>query len=245
MTGRGHHVDHARGDVGVLGDHLSEQSCPVRGVRGGLEDDGVPRCQRRHDLGEVDLDRIVPRSDRADDTDGFPAHRPVGSHAERFGEPQAGLPVVRLGQVGDPGQPRQRRIELWTVGQRDRTPDFGHRRRPQLVGVLGQRLVQLPDAAHPEGEVIGPVGVVERMPRRGDRGVHVGRRSVGGHADDLFRRGIDVVIRRAVGGRDESPVDQHPFFAPDLCHHAPECSVRPAGELRRQMRRTVVQELFS
>jgi NAD(P)-dependent dehydrogenase (short-subunit alcohol dehydrogenase family) len=58
--------------------------------------------------------------------------------------------------------------------------------------MLEQPLVQLAQAAHPQAMIGGPPGLVERAPGGGDGAVHVRLGRVGGDADDLLRRRVDV-----------------------------------------------------
>ena len=59
------------GDVGLLGDDAAVLTARPRGELSGLEHDGVARHQRGHGLGDVEVERHVPRRDRADHADGL------------------------------------------------------------------------------------------------------------------------------------------------------------------------------
>ena len=75
-----HDVDDALGDTGLV--QQLDEALPERGrVSRRLEDDGVPRDERRRDLPGRDRDREVPGRDRADDPDRH-AHRHVELVAE-------------------------------------------------------------------------------------------------------------------------------------------------------------------
>ncbi len=69
VVGRGDDVDDARRDVGVLGDEAAEQRRVERRVGCRLEDDRVAGGERLPELVDRDLERVVPRHDRADDAD--------------------------------------------------------------------------------------------------------------------------------------------------------------------------------
>ena len=93
VLGRGHDVDHARGDVGLLGDEPPEHRGAPRGVRRRLEHHGVARGQGRPQLGQVDLVGHVPGGDGAHHPGGLAPHPPVGGDAEGRGVPEVGLPL--------------------------------------------------------------------------------------------------------------------------------------------------------
>ena len=75
-----HEVDDAVGHAG-LDEQLDEALREHRRVVRGLEDDGVPAHERRHDLPRGDRDGEVPRRDDADDADGLP-----NAHLELVGQ---------------------------------------------------------------------------------------------------------------------------------------------------------------
>ena len=77
----GDDVDHAVGEPGLVRG-LGEQQRGQRGELGGLEHDRVAGRDRRQDLPRRHLQRVVPRRDRADDTD-----RPRAGSA-RCGRPE-------------------------------------------------------------------------------------------------------------------------------------------------------------
>ena len=158
----GDDVDDAGREVGVLDDQLAEHRCAPRGVGCGLEHDGVAGRQRGPELGEVDLVREVPRRDGADDADGLPRDRAVRLDAHRRRDAEIGCPLVGLRGVGAEAQILDRALELRHRRQHPRRADLGDRQLPQLLDVVAHRLLQLPDAAHPQLDVGRPVGVVER-----------------------------------------------------------------------------------
>ncbi len=64
-------VEHARGQPGVVAD-VDERVCDEGGRDlGGLEDDGAAGGERGEHLEHHLVQRVVPRGDGADDTDGF------------------------------------------------------------------------------------------------------------------------------------------------------------------------------
>ena len=66
-----HHVEHAGGDVGLLGDDAAVLAARPRRQLRGLEHHGVAGHQRGHRLGDVEVERHVPRRDRPDHADGL------------------------------------------------------------------------------------------------------------------------------------------------------------------------------
>jgi hypothetical protein len=208
VPGGGDDVEHARRQVGLLSGDLAEQRGGPRAVRRRLEHDAAARREGGPDLGQVDLGGKVPRSDGADHTDRLPAQRAAGDAAEGLRLAERGLPLVTLGEVGDPAQTFNRDIELRAVGEGDGRAYLGHQQAAQLVAVLDQGPVELTQAVQPEGDVGRPVGLVEGRAGRGDGGVHVGRGGVGGVADDLFGGRVDVREHTAVCGWDQPAVKQ-------------------------------------
>ena len=67
----GDHVDHAGGDVGLLGDEPAEEGGVPRGVGCGLDDDRVAGGQGLSELVQRHLDREVPRHDGPHHADGL------------------------------------------------------------------------------------------------------------------------------------------------------------------------------
>nr|BFE88233.1 hypothetical protein GCM10020093_108340 [Planobispora longispora] len=116
------------------------------------------------------------------------------------------LPLVALGEVGEPGEVGDGGVELRAVRQEPRGAGLGDGELAQLVGAAGERLGQLAQAAHPQAGVGGPAGGVEGAPGGGDRAVHVGGGGVGGLAQDLLGRRVDRL--EAAGAGEELPVDQ-------------------------------------
>ena len=82
----------------------------------------------------------------------------------------------------------------------------------QFLNVIAHRLLQLPDAPGTEFDVGRPVGLVERLAGRTDRGTHVGRVRVGRDAKHFLGGRVDV-RKRAPAARDELPVDEQTTFA--------------------------------
>ena len=78
----------------------------------------------------------------------------------------------------------------------------------QLLLAL-EGILELEQAPLPERMIGRPTGLVERAPRRVDRTVDIGGRSVGDLADDRLGRGIDVRERSGLAV-DELAVDEHP-----------------------------------
>ncbi len=76
--------------------------------------------------------------------------------------------------------------------------------------------MQLLEALLAEGVVGGPVGLVEGAPCRVDGSVHLGRRRVGHHADDLLGSRVDVLEGLAGIGLDQLSVNEHPLLGVDL-----------------------------
>ncbi len=150
-----------------------------RGVGRRLQHDGAARRERGRDLGDVDLVRVVPRRDRRDDTDRLLLHPSVARPGHRLGHAELLVPLVVLGEVRVVREELERLAELRAAHQHAGCTDLGHRDVRQLVLVVQQRLVQLTQAPDPQVEVAGPLGLVERPPRRGDRPLDVGLRRVG------------------------------------------------------------------
>ena len=137
-------------------------------VRRRLQHDGVAGPQRLADLLDGDLEREVPRHDRADDADRFTPDLPRGVHAgdrdHRVAERR--LPRVLVDQLGRIPQPvGQRRVELRSVGDRPRTPDLEDELLAQFLLLGLDRLLQLQQAALAE-RVIGRPQSVSSNARR-------------------------------------------------------------------------------
>ena len=78
---RAQHVDHAGGDVGVVGDQLAERERDERGVGRALEHHGAARGERGRQLRQRELVGVVVGDDRRDDARGFLLHPAVVLHA--------------------------------------------------------------------------------------------------------------------------------------------------------------------
>ena len=205
---RGDHVEHPRWQVGVLGGQPAELARQPRCVRRRLEHDRAAGRQRRADLGQVDLGRDVPGRDRGDDTDRLAAYRPPARDPHRRRDAEVGLVVVGLGEVGDPAQPLDRSIEAGRDLHELRHPHLGGGQRPEVVGVVEQRLVQLAQAAHPQLDVRRPVGLVEGPPRGCDSRLDVVRGRVGRLTDLRTGGRVEDRVRPAVARADQLAVDQ-------------------------------------
>jgi hypothetical protein len=70
VAAAGHNVEHPVGHAGLCRE-LAEPNRRQRGRRGRLDDDAIARCERGRDLPDRHPERVVPRRNLADDTDGF------------------------------------------------------------------------------------------------------------------------------------------------------------------------------
>ncbi len=95
-VGRGHDVEHAGGDVGLLGDDLADPRGRVRRVGRGLQDHRATGREGGRDLRQVEHEREVPRRDRADDADGLADDEPVRVDAEELVVAELVLPLVAV-----------------------------------------------------------------------------------------------------------------------------------------------------
>jgi hypothetical protein len=86
--------------------------------------------------------------------------------------------------------------------------------------LLLEALLELLEAAPPEGVVGGPGRLVEGAPGRGDGGVHVLGSAVGDPTDHLLGGRVDVVEDGAGFRIDEVPVDPHASLRPAEVTHA-------------------------
>ena len=121
--------------------------------------------------------------------------------AHRLRDAEVGLELVGLQQVGDPLQALDRYVEAGGAHHEAGHADLGGGQRPERVGVVEQRLVQLAQAAHPQLDVRRPVGLVEGPAGRGDRGLDVRGGAVGCLPDLLARGRVEDRVRRAVATR--------------------------------------------
>ena len=222
VVGRGQNVDDAGREVGVLGDQLAQRERRPRRVRRALEHDRAAGGERRAELRERQLDRVVVGDDGADDAGRFLLDPAVADHAERLAIAEILGELVGFQQVGVVADDVDRHLELRAAGARDGRAHLVHQDRPQVLDVVLQRLVQLVQAARAELGVARPVRGVERAPRRSDRPLDVTDARVGRGAQHLFGRRRDVLVRLAVLRRDELAVDQQPFLMPQTlgCGHS-------------------------
>ena len=197
-VGRREHVHDAGRDVGRLGDELAERERRPRRVGRALQHDGAAGRERRRELRERELDRVVVRRDRADDAGGFLLDPAVVPARERVALAEVLDEVVALEQIGVPAARRRsgRRAAARSCSRPARRPRCTRISRSG-VDVVEQRLVQLAQAPHAERVVARPVGRVERAPGRGDRAPRVVDGRVGGDAEHRLGRRVDVLVRRA------------------------------------------------
>ena len=122
----GHQVRHAGWQPGLV-DAGEQQGGGEGGVRRRLDDDGAPRRDRRTQLPADELQRVVPRRDRADD-------------ADRFAHDQAreAVGVVRDDLAVDP-----RGLFGVEVERRGELVDLPGRLADRLAHLRGDRLGQL------------------------------------------------------------------------------------------------------
>jgi hypothetical protein len=172
----GHNVDDTRWDVGVFGDQPAEPGRIERRVGRGLEHHGVAGAQRLTDFVDGDLEREVPRHDRADHPDRFPPNLAGGEGAGEADRlvAQVGFPRVLVDEPGRIAQPvLQRRIQLGTESDCPGGTDFEDELLAQLLALGVDRLVQLQQAALPQRTVGRPIGLVEGPPGGVDGPAHV------------------------------------------------------------------------
>ena len=192
-------------------DQLAQGESDQRGVGGGLEDHGAAGRQRGRELGQRQLGGVVVADDGGDDAGRLllhPAPVPLSAElelADLLGQRVAGQ------QVGVVADDLDRLIQLRAVGDHPGRADVGDRQLPQLLLVLGQRPVQLAQAAGPERDVGRPAGGVERAPGGGDGGLGVVRRRVRCVVDHLAGGRVDRRVGPVGFGRDQLPVDEHPM----------------------------------
>jgi hypothetical protein len=156
--------------------------------------------------------------------DRFALDPPVARTGEGLGDAEGLDPLVGLGEVGVVRQEGERGAELGPVHQHARGADLGDGDLGELVLVVEQRLVQLAQAAHAEGEVRRPVGAVEGGAGGPDRAPQIGRRRVGGDAEHRLVGGVDVLVDGTTLGLGELAVDEQPLLVPRLPaqrHRAP------------------------
>ncbi len=135
---------------------------------------------------EGDLEREIPRHDRTDNADRFTPDHPGGVHAGDGDHrvPERRLPRIFVDQLGRIPKPvGQRRIELWSVGDRPWTPDLEDQLFAKLLLLGLDGFLQLQQAALAERVIGTPVGFVERPAGRVDGTMHIGFRRVGDLAE--------------------------------------------------------------
>ena len=202
-----HNVEHARRKT-RLGREFAEDRAHSGGVRRRLEDHRATGEQRGDDFADVDVERDVPRGDRADHPDRLVNRDALVHH------PVAGALAIAFLPF-DLGEDRQ--VILPSVQRHVdmRAPDRAERRAPRVAGQVGQampvgieQVVELADQPHPKFDVGRPVAVVERTPRGGDRLVDVGGGAIGGAANRLSGPRADDGVRSATFGVAQFAVDE-------------------------------------
>ena len=93
VVGRRDDVEHARRDVGLLGDEPAEAGGVPRRVGRGLEDHVLPVASAWPIFCERHLERVVPRHDRADDAGRLLARPCAGSDRRTRGRRGARAPT--------------------------------------------------------------------------------------------------------------------------------------------------------
>ena len=183
-----------------------------------LEHHGVAGPQRLAELVEGDLEREVPRHDRADHAHRLPPDLDGRVRAGEADHPVAevGLPRVLVDQPGRVLQPvGQRGVQLRTEGDGPGRADLEDQLLAQLLLLGLDRVVQLQQAALAQLLVGRPVGLVEGAPGGVDGPVHVLLRRVGDLAERLLGRRVDVGEGAGLPV-DELAVDHHLGLEPDL-----------------------------
>ena len=114
-----------------------------------------------------------------------------------------------LQQVGVVLDDRDRLVVLRAGQQGGGGADFVGGQLPHLGPVLHQGGVQLLEAAHPQFDVGGPVGVVEGPARRGNGRLGIGHRRIGRVAENLSGGRVQAGEGAPVGSLGERTVDEH------------------------------------
>ena len=192
-----------------------------------------PAASAGASFAERELDRVVVRGDGADDAGGFPLDPAVVTAGERVALAQVLDEVVSVEQVGVPLHDVGRALELRSVRDRDRRADLVHEDLAELFRVVDQRLVELAQAAQRGAPDRVTTCRVERAPRRGDRAIGVGDARVGRGSEHVLRRRRDRLVRRAVLGGDQLPVDEQPVLVPHR-HALPPHDCAGVGPRRRR-----------
>ncbi len=134
-----HDVDDAGGDVGLLGDQPAEDGRRPRRVGSGLEHHGVARREGRAQLGEVQVEREVPRRDGSHHPHRLAPHQPALGLAEDVALGQPLLVFVADGLLDPVPQVVDGQVDLVGVGEGDGAAHLGHGHRPQLLDVRRRR----------------------------------------------------------------------------------------------------------
>jgi len=129
LVGRGDHVEDAGRQPPPVCSLAQEGSGQWR-VGRALEHDGAAGGKRGGAFGERDLDRHVPRNDRADDAGGLLHHRASALHAEHIADAEITFPFVSFGMVDGPAHHVDRHVELDQVGQQAGATDLRADLRP-------------------------------------------------------------------------------------------------------------------
>ncbi len=143
----------------------------------------------------------------ADDPDRLARDGAVGLDSQRRGDAEIGGPLIRRGGVGAKAEVLHRTLELGGGGQHPGSAHFGDGQVAELVDVVAHGGLQLPNAAHPQLGVGGPVGVVECAAGGLDRSAHVVGARVGGGTEHLLGSRVQRRERPRAAG-DEFPVDE-------------------------------------
>ena len=214
---------------------IAERLRQPRGVRWALHDDRAPGGERRDDLGQGDLQRVVVRHDGGDDADRFLLDPPVVGLARNSATPRSSLHsnlssrsvyqrTMPIGVSGGAG------------GERERHADLGDHQRTQLFLVAQQGLVQLAEAQGPGTRGRWPTTWCRTRCGASDRPLGVGHRCVGDRTEHLAGRRVDRLERPASFGGDELAPDEQVLFVPH--GEIPSSPNRPrAGSRRRVWRR--------
>ena len=189
--GRCDHIDHSGRNVSLGGNEFSEGNREEWSLRRTLEDHGAACRQRRGDLGERQLHRVVVCDDRGNHTSGLPFDQTTMHRSPRLVQSEVLGERKLLSQVGIVGEQGNRVVEGRPADQHWGVPALGDCQLGEILAVALKRLVELAQTAHPLGHVRRPVGLVECMPRRSDRALGVLDRRVGGLFNDVSGCRVD------------------------------------------------------
>ena len=192
--GAGDDIEHT-GRKTRFGRELTHVSAHQRRVRRGLQDDRAAGEQRCDHLADVDVERHVPGRDRADDADRFVSDIALGVEAV-FAAHAAVLFKLHQWETFEQSiRPEEGAVHLGPCGGADGCASLVTRNVDQLLAVRVKQIAILLHELESIGVVPRPVGVVERLAGRNDRGIDVFFRGVGGFADDVASPRADVVVR--------------------------------------------------